>query len=118
VTVSISPKYCQNIKKFCRILIKEGQSMNTATYTARLSYCEDGICVTFPDVPGANTCADTKEEAIAMAKDALENWFSDGSELPPARRLDEVARHSTLRHDSALAGLEKNAEFVEIAFTV
>jgi predicted RNase H-like HicB family nuclease len=92
--------------------------MNTIAYVARLSFCDDGVCVTFPDVPGANTCGDTREEAIEMAKDALECWFSDGSELPPARRLDEVSRNSALRYDSALVKAEKSAEFVEINFAL
>ncbi len=32
---------------------------------------EGGFSVTFPDVKGANTCGNTREEALAMAEDAL-----------------------------------------------
>jgi predicted RNase H-like HicB family nuclease len=28
-------------------------------------------------LPGCLSCADTREEAIEMAKDALETWFDD-----------------------------------------
>ncbi len=41
-------------------------------YTARIERDGDGWSASFPDVPGAMTCADTKEEALVEAKDALE----------------------------------------------
>lgn len=33
---------------------------------------KDGISVEFPDLPGCLTCGDTEDEALYMAKDALE----------------------------------------------
>jgi predicted RNase H-like HicB family nuclease len=45
-----------------------------------------GYCVTFPDLPGCITEGDTLEEALYMAKDALELHLygleEDGDEIP------------------------------------
>ena len=41
------------------------------SYNAILEFAEDGINITFPDIPNAFTCAQTKDEAINMAKDVL-----------------------------------------------
>ena len=40
-------------------------------YPAIFTYEDDGISVEFPDLSGCLTCADTTEEAIKMAKEAL-----------------------------------------------
>ena len=40
-------------------------------YPAVFSYDEDGISVTYPDLPGCFTCAETTEDALYMAQDAL-----------------------------------------------
>ena len=40
-------------------------------YPAIFTYEDDGISVEFPDLPGCLTCADTTEEAIKIAKEAL-----------------------------------------------
>ncbi len=40
-------------------------------FPAIFSYVEDGVSVEFPDLPGCYTCADSTEEALRMAKDAL-----------------------------------------------
>lgn len=34
-------------------------------------YADDGISISFPDLPGCFSCASSDEEAIKMAKDAL-----------------------------------------------
>ena len=47
------------MKKYCYV------------YPAIFTYEDDGISVEFPDLPGCLTCADTTEEAIKMAKEAL-----------------------------------------------
>jgi len=55
-------------------------------YRARIFKDGDGWGVEFPDCPGCLTCADTKEEAQAAAKEALELWLEsalDHGELPP-----------------------------------
>lgn len=40
-------------------------------FPALFSYDDDGVSVEFPDLPGCYTCADSTEEALKMAKDAL-----------------------------------------------
>ena len=40
-------------------------------YPAIFSYEEDGISIEFPDLPGCLPCADTTEEAMKNAKEAL-----------------------------------------------
>lgn len=41
------------------------------SYKAIFEYAEDGINITFPDIPEAITCAFSKQEGIKMAKEAL-----------------------------------------------
>ena len=52
---------------------------------------DGGFVVTFPDIPEAITQGDTKEEAIAMAKDALETaiefYFEDKRAVPAPSKL-------------------------------
>lgn len=40
-------------------------------FPALFEYAEDGISVSFPDLPGCFTCGDTTEHALQMAKEAL-----------------------------------------------
>lgn len=40
-------------------------------FPAIFSYDDDGVSVEFPDLPGCYTCANSTEEALKMAKDAL-----------------------------------------------
>ncbi len=40
-------------------------------YPAIFDYAADGISVSFPDLPGCFSCANSDEEAVSMAKDAL-----------------------------------------------
>ena len=42
-----------------------------AIYPAIFGYAEDGITITFPDLLGCISCAESQEEAIYMAKDVL-----------------------------------------------
>lgn len=55
-------------------------------YPALLTIDEHGVAVEFPDLPGCLTCGKDTEEAIYMAKDALELHISgmvkDGDTLP------------------------------------
>lgn len=50
------------------------ERLTTAVYPAILSRAEDGITITFPDLPGCISCAQTDAEAIFMARDALGAW--------------------------------------------
>ena len=40
-------------------------------YPAKLTYTDKGISIEFPDLPGCLPCADTSEEAVKNAKEAL-----------------------------------------------
>ncbi|MCM1227592.1 MAG: type II toxin-antitoxin system HicB family antitoxin [Clostridium sp.] len=42
------------------------------SYNAIFEYADDGINISFPDIPEAITCAYSKNEAIEMAKESLE----------------------------------------------
>lgn len=44
---------------------------NHYLYPAIFGYDDDGINVTFPDLPGCITCGFTDEEALSMAKEAM-----------------------------------------------
>lgn len=41
------------------------------TFPAIFDYADDGISISFPDLPGCLSCADTDDEAVYMATDAL-----------------------------------------------
>ena len=40
-------------------------------FPAVFNYAEDGISISFPDIEGCFSCADTDEEAVRMAEEAL-----------------------------------------------
>jgi antitoxin HicB len=55
---------------------------------------EGGYTVTVPSLPGVVTEGDTLEEAIAMAKDAIEGYIADleahGEPVPESDEMPEV----------------------------
>lgn len=52
---------------------------------------ESGYGVSFPDVPGVTTVADTLEEALAQASSVLDFAFEDWvGALPVPRTIDEL----------------------------
>ena len=55
-------------------------------FPAIFSYDDDGVSVSFPDLPGCNTCGENQEEAVSMAQDALSGHLScledDGDPIP------------------------------------
>lgn len=63
-------------------------------YPAIFDYADDGITITFPDLPGCISCADTDEEALDMAKEVLGLWMQsieeDGESVPEATRLIDI----------------------------
>lgn len=63
-------------------------------FLAVFNYAEDGISICFPDLPGCYPCAQTTEEALANAKEAmgLHLWGmeQDGEVIPEATPLDEI----------------------------
>lgn len=44
---------------------------DTYIYPAEFDYADDGIAISFPDLPGCLPCADTVEEAVKNAKEAM-----------------------------------------------
>ncbi|HWQ77353.1 MAG TPA: type II toxin-antitoxin system HicB family antitoxin, partial [Anaerovoracaceae bacterium] len=63
-------------------------------FPAIFSYDEDGISIEFPDLPGCVSCADTDEEALYMAKDALRGWLlvaeQYGDKIPEPTKLSDI----------------------------
>ncbi len=55
-------------------------------YPAVFSFADDGISIEFPDLPGCYPCADTLEEAVKNAKEALGlhlyGMEEDGEKIP------------------------------------
>jgi len=45
-------------------------------FPAVFTYDGDGVAVSFPDLPGCNTCRSDQDEAILMAQDALRGHLS------------------------------------------
>lgn len=64
-------------------------------YPAIFTYEDDGISVEFPDLPGCLTCADTTEDAIKMAKEALGLHLYDIEEenetIPTASNISDLS---------------------------
>ena len=63
-------------------------------YPAIFDYADDGISISFPDLPGCFSCANTDEEALFMAKNALGlhicNMEDDGDEIPVPTVLKNI----------------------------
>ncbi|MBQ7959780.1 MAG: type II toxin-antitoxin system HicB family antitoxin [Clostridia bacterium] len=63
-------------------------------FPAIFDYADDGISISFPDLPGCLSCADTDEEALYMAKDVLRGWLlaseDFGDEIPEPTALKDI----------------------------
>lgn len=63
-------------------------------YPAIFDYAEDGISISFPDLPGCFSCANSDEEAILMAKDALGlhlySLEEDNDEIPAPTPINKI----------------------------
>lgn len=70
--------------------------INNLVYYAIFSYEDDGISIYFPDLPGCISCGYTSEEAMRMAKDALELYLEGIPEnmLPMPSKLNEIKTNS------------------------
>jgi antitoxin HicB len=55
---------------------------------------EGGFSVSVPALPGCHTQGETREEALAMAKDAITGYLEvladEGRPLPPPSRIERV----------------------------
>lgn len=67
---------------------------DTYIYPAILTYDESGIGIEFPDLPGCLPCADTTEEAVQNAKEAmrLHIWSmeKDNDEMPEPTDITQL----------------------------
>ena len=67
---------------------------------------EDGISITFPDLPGCLPCAQTMEEAFANAKEALQlhvfGMEEDGEDIPIPSQVADIS----LKKGESLAMIE------------
>lgn len=63
-------------------------------FVAKFEYAKDGINITFPDLPGAISCANTTEEAIKNAEEVLGLVLFDMEEekgnIPQPTPLEKV----------------------------
>ena len=59
-------------------------------YTAIFQYAEDGIKITFPDIPSAITQGKTQEEALEMAQEVLGFALEDYEKYPKASDIVEL----------------------------
>ncbi|MGN0586904.1 MAG: type II toxin-antitoxin system HicB family antitoxin [Oscillospiraceae bacterium] len=64
-------------------------------YPAVFDYAEDGISIEFPDLPGCLPCADTVEEAVKNAKEALMlhlyGMEEDNEEIPEPTPINKIS---------------------------
>ncbi|HZK18046.1 MAG TPA: type II toxin-antitoxin system HicB family antitoxin [Clostridia bacterium] len=65
------------------------------TFPAIFEYADDGISIEFPDLPGCLSCADTTEEALINAEEALGLFLygieRDGEDTPSPTPLENIA---------------------------
>lgn len=64
-------------------------------YLAVLTFDDDGISIEFPDLPGCLPCADTEEEALRNAQEALGlhlyGMEQDGESIPEPSSIHSLA---------------------------
>jgi len=70
-------------------------------FPAVFNYADDGISISFPDIPGCFSCGDTDEEAINMAEEALGlhlySMEQDGDPIPEPSRGENIYLEPTER---------------------
>ena len=67
---------------------------DTYIFPAVFDYADDGISIEFPDLPGCLPCADTVDEAVKNAKEALMlhlyGMEQDNEDIPDATAVNEI----------------------------
>lgn len=67
---------------------------------------EGGYAVSFPELPGCLTCADTLQQAVVNAEDAKRAWLAaaieDGMDIPEPVNLDDYSGQFKLRIPKSL----------------
>lgn len=68
------------------------------SFPAVFDYDEDGISVSFPDLPGLFTCGETEEEAYSQAKEALGlhlfGMEQDSDLIPEPSKVNQLSLES------------------------
>lgn len=67
---------------------------NRYSFIAVFNYADDGISISFPDLPGCLPCADTEDEAFKNAQEALGlhllGMEQDGDNIPSPTPLKNI----------------------------
>jgi predicted RNase H-like HicB family nuclease len=70
-------------------------------FPAIFDYDDEGITITFPDLPGCISEADTEVDALSMAQDALGSRLyadeQDATTIPKPSKLIDIALESSQR---------------------
>lgn len=70
------------------------QKKDVYVYPAVFNYADDGISISFPDLPGCVSCGWSDEEALRMAREALGGYMwtceDHGMEIPTPTSLDKI----------------------------
>lgn len=85
-------------------------------YPAILDYADDGISIEFPDLPGCFSCADTDEEALFMAKDALRGWLMVAEDSKMLIDLPTPLKNINLEKNQKAILVEANLAFYREAY--
>lgn len=84
-------------------------------YPAIFNYAEDGISITFPDLPGCMPCASSVEEAIHNAKEAmalhLYGMEEDNDIIPEPTSIDKIE----LKPNQAIVLIEVHMPIYRVA---
>lgn len=63
-------------------------------FTAIFNYADDGISISFPDLPGCISCAETTEEGLNNAEEALGLMLvhleREGEKIPEATPIEKI----------------------------
>lgn len=78
------------------------------TYNAIFEYDSDGICISFPDIPEANTCGFSDPEAVKMAQEVIILAMHGKmiSELPKPTTSDKITLNKKQKIYPISAGFE------------
>lgn len=67
---------------------------NYYRFIAIFNYAEDGISISYPDLPGCLSCAKNEEQAFKRAKEVLEFFLwgmeKDKEEIPEPTKLKDI----------------------------
>ena len=71
--------------------------------------------ISFPDLEGCFSAADTEEEIIAQAQEALELYFEDAERDPKASSITELRRNADVAEDLAAGAFLLAVPFIRPA---